>query len=237
MQNQMDCDIEQENERSDKDRLIERIKSNKLVKIISLKFRLIINNDELWNIFVFIGVFITILITSKLGIYGIDDNIIYAFSLSSLILSISQVTKNKVSKVFYLIGNIVMIIGVKLNVEVINWMKSIINDKTLLILSMLVIFIGALINKIDKIQRENNIYIRNKTINEYIDSLEEKYKEQKKSFEGNIARIGMLLEVVDIEHQEKMDERFEIENEVNSDKTFEDYIKYTRKLINNELDE
>lgn len=236
MQNYIDYDVEQNDKRSYKNKLIESIKMNKLVKGIRIKFGLMINHDELWNIVVFIGVFITILITSKLGIYGIDDNIIYAFSLSSLILSISQVTKHKVSKIFYLIGNIVMIIGVNLNAEVINWMKNIIDDKTLLILSMLVIFIGALINKIDKLQREKNIDERNKRINEYIDNLEEKYKENKKYFNGKIGRLGMLLEIGNIDFQDKIDERFEIEEEVNSDKSFENCIKYTRNLINNELD-
>lgn len=236
MQNYIDYDVEQNNRRSYKNKLIQSIKMNKLVEGIRIKFGLMINNDELWNIVVFIGVFITILITSKLGIYGIDDNIIYAFSLSSLILSISQVTKHKVSKIFYLIGNIVMIIGVNLNEEVINWMKNIIDDKTLLILSMLVIFIGALINKIDKLQREKNIDERNKRINEYIDNLEGKYKENKKYFNEKIGRLGMLLEIGDVDFQDKIDERFEIEEEVNSDKSFENYIKYTRNLINNELD-
>lgn len=214
------------------DKLICKSKS---VESIKIKFRLITNNDELWNIVVFITVFITILITSKLGIYEIDDNIVYSFSLSSLILSISQVTKGIKSKIFYLFGNIVMIIGVNLNVEVINYMKSIIDDKTLLILSMLVIFIGALINKFDKIQREKKISERNRKINELIDNIEEVYTQHKKGFKSKIDELGILLEIQDKDFQEKIDRRNEIIDEVKSDKIFENYINHTKKLINDEL--
>ena len=226
MRNDMDSNIVQNG------KLICR---SKLVESIKIKFRLIINNDELWNVVVFIAVFITILITSKLGIYEIDDNIVYSFSLSSLILSISQVTKGIKSKIFYLFGNIVMIIGVNLNREVINYMKSIVDDKTLLILSMLVIFIGALINKFDKIQREKKISERNRKINKLIDNLEESYKQHREGIEGKIGELGMLLETQDKDFQEKMDRMWEIKDEVKLDKTFEEYINHTKKLINDEL--
>lgn len=142
----------------------ERMNIKKSIERVKKTFKFILRNDELWNIFTFIVIFITMLALSKGNIYGITDSVIYSFSLASLLLSISQVIPLGFSRVFYLLGNLVLILGGGINIEYINMLKIIIDDKSLLILSMIVVFFGFLVNKfktMDEINRKkekiNNI--------------------------------------------------------------------------------
>ncbi|MDV8112804.1 hypothetical protein R3379_27145 [Bacillus sp. BAU-SS-2023] len=133
----------------------ERMNIKKSIERVKKTFKFILRNDELWNIFTFIVIFITMLALSKGNIYGITDSVIYSFSLASLLLSISQVIPLGFSRVFYLLGNLVLILGGGINIEYINMLKIIIDDKSLLILSMIVVFFGFLVNKFKTMDETN----------------------------------------------------------------------------------
>lgn len=201
------------------------------------KIKLLINNDDLWNICTFIVVFIVMLILSYLNIYGVTDSVIYSFSFASLLLSISQVIHSIWSKIFYMIGYIVLILGGGIDIQIINNIKSILNENTLLILSLIVIFIGFLVNKINSIESNNKRDISKKEINTYLDYLDVKYSEDKKNILDYVSEMKMLIEVSDIEMSEKIRRGQECYNNIKCNSEYEKSIEFIRFKIEEVLNE
>ena len=119
------------------------------------------------------------IITLLVNIYGITDSVVYSFSFASLLLSTSQVIKSGWNKILYMIGHIVLILGGGMDIRIIENIKSILNENTLLILSLIVIFIGFLFNKINTIETNNKKDRTKKEINDYLTYLKVKYDEDK----------------------------------------------------------
>lgn len=199
----------------------------------SIKF--IIDNDELWNIGIFIVIFLVMLLLSKFNIYGVRDSVMYSFSLASLFLSISQVTPLGVSRIFNLLGYLVLILGGDINIEYINILKVIVDDKSLLILSMIVVFLGFLVNKFKVMEAINTEKAKVQRISTYLNLIENFHNYDKREMIEYAKELKMLIELSDIELTEKVFKAQEIIRYMETNSTFEPNMRGLKSSIIKEV--
>lgn len=204
---------------------------------VNHKLKFLMDNDELWNICTFIMVFIVMLILSYINIYGVTDSVIYSFSFASLLLSISQVINFRWNKIFYMIGHIVLILGGGIDIEIIEGIKSILNENTLLILSLIVIFIGFLFNKINSIEANNKKEKTKNEINNYLNYLNVKYSEDKENVLSFVSEMKILMEVSDIEMSDKLQRARECYYNIEGNSEYIKSIEFVKFKIEELLDE
>lgn len=217
-----------DNEKSDKE------KESKLAVNYKLKF--LMDNDELWNICTFIMVFIVMLILSYFNIYGVTDSVVYSFSFASLILSTSQIIKSDWNKVFYMIGHIILILGGGIDIKIIESIKSVLNENTLLILSLIVVFIGFLFNKINTIEENKKKDIIKNEINLYLDYLNLQYSEDKKNVLNFVSEMRFLIEASDVEMTDKVMRSEECYKNIEDNSEYIKSIEFIRLKIDELLD-
>lgn len=217
-----------DNEKSDKE------KESNLAVNYKLKF--LMDNDELWNICTFIMVFIVMLILSYFNIYGVTDSVVYSFSFASLILSTSQIIKSDWNKVFYMIGHIILILGGGIDIKIIESIKSVLNENTLLILSLIVVFIGFLFNKINTIEENKKKDIIKNEINLYLDYLNLQYSEDKKNVLNFVSEMRFLIEASDVEMTDKVMRSEECYKNIEDNSEYIKSIEFIRLKIDELLD-
>lgn len=213
------------------------IKAKESKFAISYKLKLLMDNDELWNICTFIVVFIVMLILSHFNIYGITDSVVYSFSFASLLLSTSQVIKSRWNKILYMLGHIVLILGGGIDILIIENIRSILNENTLLILSLIVVFIGFLFNKINTIEANNRKEITKKEINDYLTFLKVKYDEDKENVLSFISEMNALIVVSDIDMSDKVKRGEECYNSIKDNTEYIKSIEFIKFKIEELLDE
>ena len=213
------------------------IKEKEIKFAINYKIKLLMDNDELWNICTFIVVFIVMLILSHFNIYGITDSVVYSFSFASLLLSTSQVIKSGWNKILYMIGHIVLILGGGMDIRIIENIKSILNENTLLILSLIVIFIGFLFNKINTIETNNKKDRTKKEINDYLTYLKVKYDEDKERVLNIVSKMNCIIEVSDIDLSEKVNMGNEYYNSIKDNTEYIKSIEFIKFKVEELLDE
>uniref|UniRef100_UPI00262D2139 hypothetical protein n=1 Tax=Clostridium sp. TaxID=1506 RepID=UPI00262D2139 len=127
--------------------------------------------------------------------------------------------------------------GGGIDIQIIDNIKSVLNENTLLILSLIVIFIGFLVNKINSIESNNKRDSAKKEINTYLNYLDIKYSEDKKNVLNFVSEIKFLIEVSDIEMGEKVRRGQECYNNIECNSEYVKSIEFIRFKIEEVLNE
>lgn len=111
------------------------------------EFKELFNDDSLWMSFMFFIIILIIIIFSKSGLYEMNESIVSAFAIGTLVLTIADILENKYIKKIFLCLGMLCIFVLSHSPYLLYLISKICNNNDLTLLSLLLVFLSMTINQ------------------------------------------------------------------------------------------